>query len=100
MSTTRNSPSRGCNCGSNVSRTSRSSIPALDGFSNPDGDLNPDLPRGRIELTFSDEGEHTLVETLVSYDSPEDLQKVIDMGMEEGLASTLERLDELLLELD
>ncbi|RCK40949.1 ATPase, partial [Thalassospira profundimaris] len=32
--------------------------------------------------------------------SAKDLQTVIDMGMEEGLTSTLERLDELLLKLN
>jgi hypothetical protein len=31
------------------------------------------------------------------YKSAEDVQKVIDMGLKDGLASTLERLDELLL---
>jgi hypothetical protein len=38
-----------------------------------------------------------VVETVVSYASAEALQQVIDMGMKEGLRSTLERLDELLL---
>ena len=32
-------------------------------------------------------------------DSAQDVQKVIDMGLQAGLASTLERLDELLLTL-
>jgi hypothetical protein len=40
------------------------------------------------------------VETVVAYASPEALQQVINMGLKEGLASTLERLDELLLVLD
>ncbi len=50
-------------------------------------------------MTFTDQGEHTLTETVVAYNSAKDLQTVIDMGMEAGLASTLERLDELLLKL-
>ncbi|MCB1373490.1 MAG: SRPBCC domain-containing protein [Rhodobacteraceae bacterium] len=70
-----------------------------DGFTDETGVVNPDLPRSRQELRLADKGDHTLVETRVSYDSPEDLQKVIDMGMEEGLTSTLERLDELLASL-
>jgi hypothetical protein len=36
---------------------------------------------------------------VVSYQSAEALQQVIDMGMKEGLTSTLERLDELLVSL-
>ena len=72
---------------------------ALDGFCDSSGELNPDLPRARQMLTFADRGERTLLTTEVVYDSPEDLQTVIEMGMEEGMASTLERLDELLPQL-
>jgi hypothetical protein len=38
-----------------------------------------------------------LVETIVTYHSPEDLEKVINMGMEQGMKATLDKLDELLL---
>ena len=69
---------------------------ALDGFTDETGIVNLDLPRAHMDLTFTDAGSHTMMQTIVSYDSPEDLQKVIDMGVEAGLASTLERLDELL----
>lgn len=70
-----------------------------DGFTDETGVINPDLPRSHIDMTFTDKGEHTLTETVVSYNAPEDLQTVIDMGMEDGMASTLERLDELLTKL-
>lgn len=73
---------------------------ALDGFSDETGALNPNLPRARWDVTFTDAPVGTLVSTVVAYNSPEDLQKVIDMGMKEGLTSTLERLDELLLVLN
>jgi len=69
---------------------------ALDGFSDETGQVNPDLPRSTLHVTFTDLSDHTLVTTVVTYASSEDLQKVIDMGMKEGLTSTLERLDELL----
>ena len=72
---------------------------ALDGFCDETGTVNAELPRARWDVGFVDAKERTLVTTIVVYDSPEDLQKVIDMGMKEGLASTLERLDELLLTL-
>ena len=71
-----------------------------DGFCDNTGALNPDLPRSRWDITFSDAGARTLVETVVSYPSPEAIQQVIDMGLKEGLTSTLERLDELLLALN
>lgn len=70
-----------------------------DGFTDETGVINPDMPRSHSDMRFTDEGVHTLVQTLVTYNSPEDLQTVINMGMEDGLASTLERLDELLVKL-
>ena len=72
----------------------------MDGFCDEAGTLNPELPRARQDLRFEDADGHTLVRTVVSYDSLEGLEKVIQMGMEDGMKSTLERLDELLLKLD
>lgn len=71
----------------------------LDGFCDAAGVLNPSLPRAHWDVTFSDRGVRTLVETVVSYGSTDALQQVLDMGMKDGLTSTLERLDELLLTL-
>ncbi|GLQ90766.1 SRPBCC family protein [Dyella flagellata] len=70
---------------------------ALDGFCDESGVVNPDMPRSRWSVAFSDAQERTLVTTVVQYNSAEDVQKVIDMGLKDGMASTLERLDELLL---
>lgn len=87
------------------SRTDYETITPIDGYTGYDsftdetGVVNPDLPRSHIEMTFTEQGAHTLTETVVTYNSPKDLQTVIDMGIEEGLTSTLERLDELLLKL-
>lgn len=69
----------------------------LDGFCDESGELNPDLPRATWVVTFSDKGTHTLVQTVVTYGSLEGMEQVLQMGMKEGLTSTLERLDELLL---
>jgi len=73
---------------------------SLDGFCDDTGALNPELPRARWNVSFSDAATHTVVETVVSYTSPEALQQVVQMGLKEGLTSTLERLDELLLTLN
>lgn len=69
---------------------------ALDGFCDEEGIVNPDLPRARWDVSFADAREWTLVTTIVLYNSAEDVQKAIGMGLKDGLASTLERLDELL----
>lgn len=70
---------------------------ALDGFCNDKGELNPELPRANWTVTFNDLAENTLVQTVVAYNSLADLETVINMGMKEGLTSTMERLDDLLL---
>lgn len=68
-----------------------------DGFCDETGALNPDLPRATWHVTFTAKSERSLVTTIVSYPSQEALQQVMEMGMQEGLTSTLDRLDELLL---
>lgn len=69
---------------------------ALDAFCNDKGEINTDLPRAKWNVTFTDKGENTLVETVVTYNSLADLETVINMGMEEGMISTLAKLDKLL----
>ena len=72
---------------------------STDSFSNENGDIDQDLPRAEWVVTFLDKGEHTIVETVVSYRSLSDLETVIGMGVEQGMASTLVKLDELLADL-
>ncbi|WP_347068115.1 SRPBCC domain-containing protein [Flavobacterium sp. WV_118_3] len=70
---------------------------AWDAFANEAGDLNKDLPSSDWLVNFTDKGDNTLVETIVTYKSLSDLETVIQMGMEPGMIATLEKLDELLL---
>ena len=72
------------------------SYSAKDGFCDEAGTVNPDMPRSGWAVTFADAAGGTLVTTVVRYASAEDMQKAIDMGLEGGMASTMERLDELL----
>lgn len=69
---------------------------ALDGFCDESGSLNPELPRANWDVTFVEKTDNAMVNTVVTYKSLKDLETVIQMGMKEGLTSTLERLDELL----
>lgn len=73
-----------------------SSYVSLDAFSDATGAVSPDMPQARWTATFTEEGRNTRVQTVVVYPSAEDLEKVMAMGMKEGLTSTLDRLDELL----
>ena len=70
---------------------------ALDAFCDENGEINPDLPRANWEVSFMDFGSNAMVETIVTYESLKDLETIIQMGMQEGLASAMERLDELFL---
>ena len=72
------------------------SYSAFDGFCDESGVVNPNMPRAKWDVSFVAAGAHTVVTTAVSYNSAEDVQKAIDMGLKDGMASTLERLDELL----
>ena len=54
------------------------------------------MPGADWEVSFVDANERTLVTTVVKYASSDALQAALDMGLKDGLASTLERLDELL----
>ena len=72
---------------------------ALDAFCDENGNFNPDLPRAEWHVVFKDLASNALVETKIKYQSLADLETVIQMGLKEGLASTLEKLDELLLTL-
>lgn len=67
-----------------------------DAFSDSEGTVNPDLPKAKWHVQFSDLNNHAVVTTVVNYESLQDLETVINMGMEEGMISTLECLDELL----
>ena len=71
-----------------------------DAFSDSEGHINKDLPQAKWHVQFSDKGEHALVETIVTYSSLSELEKVIQMGMKDGMTLTLEKLDELLLKLN
>lgn len=67
-----------------------------DAFSDENANINPDLPRAQWDVTFEDHGKRSMVRTVVTYNSLADLEQVINMGMREGLQSTLEKLDEFL----
>jgi uncharacterized protein YndB with AHSA1/START domain len=71
----------------------------IDCFCDAEGNINEALPRANWQSTFTDLNEHTLVETVVSYPSPEQLEMVLQMGMKEGLTIAMEGLDEVLLNL-
>ncbi|MES2592938.1 MAG: SRPBCC domain-containing protein [Bacteroidota bacterium] len=68
----------------------------LDAFADKDGNVNTEMPQSTWEVTFTDKGEHTLVEFLISYADLAQLEETIKMGFKEGMTIAMEGLDELL----
>jgi uncharacterized protein YndB with AHSA1/START domain len=67
-----------------------------DAFSDSTGKVNSDLPTAQWFVKFADKGANTTVKTTVQYATLADLETILNMGMKEGMTSTLECLDELL----
>ena len=67
-----------------------------DAFTDETGVPNAQLPISDWRTSFTDTDKGTLVENIIDYGSPEALQTVIDMGMQAGMTTTFEKLDELL----
>lgn len=74
-------------------------IVLVDSFSDAEGTESQELPASENTWQFYDYGDQTLFVTTSRYASDEALRQVIEMGMEQGLSSSLERLVELLAEL-
>jgi uncharacterized protein YndB with AHSA1/START domain len=69
-----------------------------DAFSDAEGTVNQDLPVSVNTVTFHEDGGRTTVTIVTDYATEEDLKKVLEMGVVEGMSSQFDRLDELLAE--
>lgn len=69
---------------------------AKDGFSDENGNFNPDLPQNLWENQYIAKNERTLVIITFSFDTIEDLETIIKMGFKEGFTMGLNQLDVLL----
>ncbi len=67
-----------------------------DYFSDAEGNVSDLGAPGEVTLNFVDEGGATRLVNRVVYPSAEALKAVLDMGMEQGFAETLDRLAEFL----
>lgn len=68
-----------------------------DAFSNEDGNINAEMPQITTTLEFISVDGRTQLKALAVYDTDEDLQRVLEMGMAEGMSETLDRLEEYLV---
>jgi len=69
-----------------------------DGFADEDQNPMAGLPVSHNVYTFEPDGEGGTIATFrSSFDSADDLQKVLDMGVEEGATLAINQIDGLLL---
>ena len=72
------------------------SYEGLDAFCDEKGNINNEFPRMHWKVAFNKADSGTKVDVEITFSSVEDLQKIIEMGFQEGFASAHNNLDELL----
>lgn len=69
---------------------------AEDVFADAAGKPNESLPKQLFDTTLVDEVDGTRVVIVIDYASLEDLEKIIEMGMQEGFSMAQDQLEALL----
>lgn len=72
------------------------SIQIQDGFADENGEPTDEMPTMDMRMTLENEGGRTRMATRTSFQSIEDLDKVLEMGMEEGMKQAMGQIDSLL----
>jgi uncharacterized protein YndB with AHSA1/START domain len=72
------------------------SLQFTDGFANDDGTPNEEMPVINIDVRLSERDNGTQMEIRSTYESREELEKLIEMGMLEGLQQSVGQMDALL----
>jgi uncharacterized protein YndB with AHSA1/START domain len=67
-----------------------------DQFSNEAFEITTKMPTLEITNIFEDHGNTTTLVSITTFSSVEELEKIVEMGVEEGFNQSLIRLDELL----
>ena len=70
-----------------------------DGFANPDGTPNTDLPQTRMRLRFEVTPTGSRFVAVSTFPSVEAMEGVLAMGMVEGLTAALAQMDDVLADL-
>jgi len=67
-----------------------------DGFADDNGEPVASMGITRAVVTIEDIGGRTRMTTTSKFESAEQMQKMIDMGMEEGMTEAMSQIDDLL----
>ncbi|MFE0558790.1 SRPBCC domain-containing protein [Paenibacillus sp. NPDC058910] len=68
----------------------------IDYFSDAEGNIAEGMPATTVTMSFEEQDGKTKLISRAVYESPEALKTVLDMGMEEGITQTWDRLEEYL----
>ncbi len=71
----------------------------LDRFSDAAGVPNPDLPTTRMDFAFDETNEGSRLRTTSYFDSLEQMQQLLDMGMLDGTRQAMAQIDTVLADL-
>jgi uncharacterized protein YndB with AHSA1/START domain len=71
----------------------------VDGFANPDGSPNDELPASRMLFRFESTPTGSRFVGVTTFASVEAMERLIAMGMQEGLTAALGQMDEVLADL-
>jgi uncharacterized protein YndB with AHSA1/START domain len=69
---------------------------AEDGFTDENGNATPGMPSMLWNTRFAAAGSATTVTIVINFNKEEDMQKILDMGFEQGFEMGLGNLEELL----
>jgi uncharacterized protein YndB with AHSA1/START domain len=75
------------------------SFEVRDGFAAPDGQPNDAMPSMRMRFTFEETANGSRVTTTTAFSSLPDLEKVLEMGIEEGMTAAMGQMDAVLADL-
>lgn len=75
------------------------SFEVLDGFTGEDGEPNLDMPTMRMVFEFTDVDDGCRLTTTTYFNSADQLEQLLEMGMEEGLQAAMGQIDDVLADL-
>lgn len=69
------------------------SFEVVDGFCTDEGVPNPDLPTTRVSFAFEDTPNGSRLTSIAKFNSSEELEQLLAMGMEEGMRQAMGQID-------
>jgi uncharacterized protein YndB with AHSA1/START domain len=74
------------------------SLEVQDAFADDSGKPLADMPLMRMRIVLRAQGDGTRMESVSTYESREAMEKVIEMGVEEGMTGAVNQIDALVAE--